>query len=261
MTNSVEKMPRKGAVKSSVPAMATPGDLMALAVLKDDADLDRLERLMIMQKEWEANEARKAFTASMADFRIEVPKITKNRTVRYSGKGGQTTSYNHADLAYMMEVIGPIVGKHGLSYTYRSAHPTKNSIKVTCILTHRDGHFTETSLEADYDNSGGKNTIQSLGSSSTYLKRYTLKLALGLAEADDDNDGADGSNEPEYIADDQKTTIILAIQEIEKLMGDNNDGKETKRFLNYLKIQNVDQLPKSRFSAAMTALNNRKAML
>ena len=38
----------------------TPSDLLALAV-KNNLDIEKLERLMIMQEKWEANQARKLF--------------------------------------------------------------------------------------------------------------------------------------------------------------------------------------------------------
>jgi hypothetical protein len=51
------------------------------------------------------------------------------------------------------------------------------------------GHKIETSIEAGSDTSGSKNAIQAIGSTISYLKRYTLENVLGLS-ADEDNDGA-----------------------------------------------------------------------
>jgi hypothetical protein len=41
--------------------------------------------------------------------------------------------------------------------------------------------------------SGSKNAIQAIGSAVTYLQRYTLLSATGLAAKNGDNDGADAS--------------------------------------------------------------------
>lgn len=62
-------------------------------------------------------------------------------------------------------------------------------VTVTCIISHRDGHFEENTLSAGRDESGNKNSIQAVGSTLTYLQRMTLKASLGLAASDDD-DGA-----------------------------------------------------------------------
>ena len=70
---------------------------------------------------------------------------------------------------------------------------------MTCILTHDMGHSEETSLEGSADNSGSKNSIQAIGSSVTYLERYSLLAATGLAVKNADNDGA-GTWEPLTVA-------------------------------------------------------------
>ena len=50
-------------------------------------------------------------------------------------------------------------------------------VRVTCVMSHRDGYSEETSLQSGVDASGNKNSIQAIGSAITYLQRYTLKAA------------------------------------------------------------------------------------
>lgn len=57
----------RGASVVSRPA-PTPMDLLSIA-MDQGADLDRLERLMMMQERWEANEARKAYLSAFAAFK------------------------------------------------------------------------------------------------------------------------------------------------------------------------------------------------
>jgi len=64
-----------------------------------------------------------------------------------------------------------------------------SKMKVTCILSHIDGHSETTTMEGGLDNSGAKNDIQQKGSTHTYLQRYTLIGVLGLSTSDDDKDG------------------------------------------------------------------------
>ena len=111
---------------------------------------------------------------------------------RYSamtpGLGGET-SYQHEDLGEIARVVAPILAKHGLSYRFRTTSEINQPVSVTCIVSHRAGHTEDNTLVAGADNSGKKNVIQAIGSTITYLQRYTLKAALGLAAATDD-DGA-----------------------------------------------------------------------
>jgi hypothetical protein len=58
---------------------------------------------------------------------------------------------------------------------------------VTCHVSHEKGHRESTSLTGPEDVSGGKNPIQTIGSTVTYLQRYTMVSALGLSTADQDD--------------------------------------------------------------------------
>ena len=48
---------------------------------------------------------------------------------------------------------------------------------MTCQITHELGHSESVEMTAPPDDSGGKNTIQSIASTKTYLERYTLLAA------------------------------------------------------------------------------------
>src|SRR6185295_16714658 len=109
--------------------------------------------------------------------------------------GGSRTNYKYEGFSDIAEHVDPILAKYGLSYRHRPKQDAK-VLTITCILAHRDGHSEETSLFASNDESGNKNSIQSVGSTATYLQRYTLKLALGLAAAKDDDGRKAGSDEP-----------------------------------------------------------------
>jgi len=168
----------------------TPMTLIEVA-LEQNADVEKLERLWELQQRWEANEAKKAFDAAMAGFRAECPSISKNATVSY---GNGRTSYKHATLDHIIETIKPTLSKFGLSHSWR-VDQKDGAIAVTCVVTHMQGHSEQTCMIGTPDTSGSKNAIQSIGSTTTYLQRYTLTSLLGLATGEDD-DGAQSSSEP-----------------------------------------------------------------
>lgn len=150
-------------------------------------DVDKFERLMMMKERLDAQRAERAFNAAIAAAKSEFPQIVKNRTVTAEdGSGGH--SYKHEDFAEIASKVDPVMGRHGLSYRFRSSQ-SGFKLTVTCIVSHSGGRSEETTLESAEDHSGEKNSIQAIGSAATYLQRYTLKLALGLAAATD-NDAA-----------------------------------------------------------------------
>lgn len=155
------------------------------------AGVDVLERLIALQERREASVARAEFDEAISAAKAEIPVIAKNRLVDFTGKSGVHTRYRHEDFAEVARTVDPVLGRHGLSYRFQTENDTK-SVKVTCVLSHRAGYSERTSLTADHDVSGNKNSIQAIGSTVTYLQRMTLKAALGLAASDDDDGKASG---------------------------------------------------------------------
>lgn len=172
----------------------TPMEILSNAV-DGGADVATLEKLLDLQQRWQADEARRAFDAAMSDAKAKMPKITKGREVDYTNDKGKRTNYRYEDLASIAETINPILSEHGLSYRFRTESPPNAPISVTCIISHRLGHSEENTLSAPRDEGAGKNSIQAIGSAVTYLQRYTLKAALGLAASYDD-DGRLAGGEP-----------------------------------------------------------------
>lgn len=151
-----------------------------------DINIDKLKNLMELYERRDAALARKSFDAAVADAKALIPPIVRNATGHNNKK--------YADLSAIAKVIDPILGQLGLSYRFRTQQADK--ISVTCILSHKDGHAEETTLCGPSDTTGNKNAIQAIGSTLTYLQRYSLVQMLGLAAAEDD-DGAKGGTKSE----------------------------------------------------------------
>jgi hypothetical protein len=175
-----------------VPMQARPVDPidpmnMIANALDHGAPIEMIEKLMGLQERWEANIARKAFEKAMAGACAEMPTLIKNRQVGFDSRGGGSrTAYKHEDLAEVVSTVAPILGKYGLSHRFETM-TEPNRITVTCVIAHELGHAIRNSLSAGADTSGNKNAIQAMGSTLTYLSRYALKAALGLAASVDDD--------------------------------------------------------------------------
>lgn len=167
------------------------GALMAIisrAATDPTLDVAKLQALLDVKKQWEADEARKAFVASLSAFKANPPAIAKNKRVRFESQKG-VTDYLHATLDNVCDIIGAALAKHGLSFRWETAQSDTGAIKVTCVLMHVLGHAERVSLVGSPDQSGGKNAIQAVGSTVTYLQRYTLLAATGMATGEQDDDG------------------------------------------------------------------------
>lgn len=237
--------------EASVPAVLTPMEMVGRAVASG-ASIEVVEKLMALHERWEANQARKAFDEAMAAAKAEIPVIFKSREVDFTSAKGRT-HYRYEDLAEIAKTVNPILGKHGLSYRFRTTSHANEPVTVTCIVSHRLGYSEENTLSAGRDDTGNKNSIQAVGSTITYLQRMTLKAALGLAaSADDDgrSSGGDDFETGELISNEQRDTILTLVDEV---------GGTADVFCKYFKIDSIAALPASQFNRAVKALEAKRA--
>lgn len=168
--------------------------LIEAAMAKPDFDVDKLERLMLVKDRLQAQEAKNAFVVAMAEFKRNPPEIFKDKQVTFTTTKG-TTSYKHATIGNVVEKIVAGLADHGFSHRWIPNRLPAGMISVTCVITHKLGHSEETTLEAGMDDSGGKNNIQAMISTKTYLERHSLLGATGLATMDqEDDDGRSGGS-------------------------------------------------------------------
>lgn len=164
---------------------ATPMSMLAVAVQKG-MDLETIKELRALQKEWEADEARKAFNHAFAEFKAEAVHVIKNKTV----DAGPLSGKKYAELFAVVNAITPALSRHGLSVAWKITKDEKDWIEVTCILKHALGHFESVSMGGCPDVGGAKSPIQARASTVSYLERYTVKAVCGVSEQGDDNDAS-----------------------------------------------------------------------
>jgi hypothetical protein len=251
---SALELHKEAAAPVPVAQAANPVMDMISQAIASGQPLEVIRELKNMAKEIAGDEARRAFDRALADAKAEIPVIRKNRRVGFEHKNGEgETNYSHEDLGEIARTIDPILGKHGLSYRFRSQQGD-GRVTVTCILSHRDGHSEEIQLSAAPDNSGKKNSIQQTGSAITYLQRYTLKMALGLAAAAAaDDDGQTSSAAPETITEQQAL-------DLEDLLTETANGRPNHRkaFLNFMKVEAVEQIKARDYRRAVDAINSTR---
>jgi hypothetical protein len=236
------------------PAFATPMNMLDRAIASG-APLDMVEKLMALVERKEANEARKAFDAAMAAAAAELPAIVKGKLVDFTSAKGRTR-YRYEGLDDVTEAVRPVLGKHGLSFRWR-LQEDEQRLTVTCRVAHADGYGEECTLSAPRDESGQKNLIQSKGSTITYLQRYTLKAALGLAAGVDDDGAASaaGAAPPPPAA---RITAEQAAQLTALVAACAKPDAVRAGLLDKVKAETVEQIPADLFERSLTWLRKVK---
>lgn len=219
----------------------SPAEMIRVAVA-GGADLEKLKGLLDLQIKWEENEARKAFHKAMSEFKANPPEIEKDRDVCFGN-----TKFSHASLANVVRTITKELSKHGLSASWRTAQ--NGTIAVTCKITHVLGHSEETTLSAPSDTSGSKNAIQAIGSTISYLERYSLLAVLGLATSEMDDDGK--ASEP--VINDKQLSMILDLLAAKEL--------PEKGLLDYMKVGKLEDIKAADYQKAINAIDVAKKVV
>lgn len=234
-----------------VPALVQQNSVVeriAMLAIDPAVSVEKMTALIDMRDRLEASAARKAFDLAISLAKSEIPPIIKDAHVGYDSRDTDKprTDYDHETLAQIAKTVDPILGKYGLSYRYRTEQ-TQGGVVVHCVLSHRDGHSETTTLASPIDTSGKKNPIQAIGSAVTYLQRYTIKAALGLAAAKRDDDGRTAGSGPTINAD-QFRQLSAALSEA---------GIPASDLTKFYGVEHLEELPGPNFGAAMALVRQR----
>ena len=219
--------------------------MLSRAIESPTTSVETLRELLAVRREYEADEARKAYHAAFARFKREPLTIVK-ATARTAGP---LTGIKYAELSAFTRVVAPAMAKHGLSSSWRLTIDKPDWIEVTCVVTHEGGHSESVSMGGPIDTGPGRSLIQSRASSVKYLERYTLQAITGLAEQGDDDDAAGSQAQAATLDEEQIANIEALITEI---------GIDRYKFLEFCKADSVSSIPQYKYKKAIQALEDRR---
>ena len=152
----------------------------------------------------------------------------------------------YADLASVRDAIHVALAKHGLATT-QTMSCGDETFTLRTTLMHKSGQW----IASDYPLPMNAKP-QELGSALTYARRYSLTSIVGIsADDDDDAEGAEkaGNGPAKTITEDQAGELQALIEDV---------GADRDKFLKYLAIKKLTDLPASAFANAVSALNAKR---
>lgn len=234
--NAIEAVPVDKLPAAQTPAPNPVMDMIRQAVAAGQP-LDVIRELKALSTELAQEEAQRAFDKAIAAAKAEIKPVVRTE----KGHNG-----NYADLAAIADAVDPILSRYGLNYRHRTAQG-QSGLTVTCILSHELGHREETTITAAADTSGNKNSIQAIGSTQTYLMRYTLVAALGLSTTKDDDGAAAGLGE------------LISLEQVEQLQALLTETQsDVAKFCQVMRVESLAGIPAKRFPDAVAKLNAKK---
>lgn len=187
---AVNEQPQKVAVVQT--ESATIMAIIQQVATNPAADIDKMERLMVMHQQHQDRLAKQAFDAAMAEMQKKLPVIRERGAIRDKFKNVQSTYALWEDIN---EELKPVLAKFGFALSFRIPR-NAGGVEVEGVLSHRDGHRETTSILLPVDATGSKNPVQSVASSVSYGKRYTAGALLNFTTTGEDDDGQGANQKP-----------------------------------------------------------------
>lgn len=173
--------------------------------------------------------------------------------------------HDYADLSDMLKVARPLLRKHGLSVSQLVGN-AEDRVTVESVLMHKSGEWMSSTISVPVvAASNAMNSLQSIGSSITYARRYALGALLSFTKGDDDTDG-NAVHHQEQKKSTYKPPVVPKPIESEFIDSDQKFRIETLAFeagvtipdlLGKLKIKNLAELAKDRYEGVMNRLQDK----
>jgi hypothetical protein len=165
--------------------------VISRAATDTNVDIGKMERLLDMQERVMAKDAEMAFYSDMSELQDEMPTIKKEGAITVNG----SVRSRYARFEDILGQTKHLLKKYGFSVAFKSNF-VEGQLEITGTLSHRQGHHESTTMRLPFDDSGAKNSVQQIGSSVSYGKRYVycMLLNINITEDDDDGNAADPKN-------------------------------------------------------------------
>jgi hypothetical protein len=217
-------------------------DTIARAARDPSIDVAKLERLLAIQERLVTEQRRTAFMAALSRLQARLPQIAKSGTI--TDRDGAVRN-RYAKVEDIDTIIRPICAEEGFSFSFDS-QPKPPGVEYSCTMSHRDGHAETKTLNLPIDNGAGRNAVQSIGSTTSYAKRYLLSMHLNLVTRDEDDDGNAHGAEP--VTAEQAAHLRAEILRV---------GANEARFLNWIAAGSIEEIRAANYSRACKFLEEK----
>jgi ERF superfamily len=239
---------RQPSALSSESSSSTVLALIERIALDPRADVEKLERMMAMYERLKTREAELAYNEAKGWIlkKLAGIKIVKSRSVLHEiekrkPQKGTFEAFKYAPLEDIDKHLRPLLAEEDMDLSYSNEPAEGGSILIRGRLKHLpSGHYEDSFMLAPPDTTGGKSSVQAVGSTNSFLRRYIACNIFNIVVVGDDDDGTGGT-----IDEDQTKAILDLIQK----------AKVGPKFLKYMKAQSIEE--SGSLEAAVATIANR----
>jgi hypothetical protein len=221
-----------------------PSDLLSViaqAAIDPRCDVEKMERLMAMQRQVEEDRRKIVFMSALSRLQAEIPQIDKLGRVVVKGNLRST----FAKIEDIDSVVRPLCAKYGFAFSDDVKAIDGKTLEITCKLSHEDGHSETKSVPLPIDFNEYRTGSQSVMATITLAKRHLRKMHLNIVEKDADTDG----NENEPITDEQARDI--------RTMLTDTKSDEAKFLALIAGVDKIESIPARDYKRVMNALETK----
>ena len=176
--------------------------MMREAMTNPAVDASKAREMLMLIREVENDERQAQFNTDKGNAIRAMPAIFKR---------GASDKHRYAKFEDMHRAVMPVLARHNLTLDFRIGNDG-NNITVQPLIRHDNGFVEEGGvMKGPADTGPGRSAIQSIGSASSYLKRYSMKAMLNLIEDGEDDDGM-GVARPDYQLNNRQESLIVDAQ-------------------------------------------------
>jgi ERF superfamily len=166
-------------------------DLIVRAATDATFDTEKMLIVLQMNERIQDRNAKAAFDSDFTMMQDELPMITRDGQIKIPAKDGKSARVQgrYAKFETINDVVKPILSKYSFAISFRTK-VLDTKITIIGCLRHAGGHSEESDITLPPDVSGGKNSVQAIGSTISYGKRYMMTALLNITTEGEDDDGA-----------------------------------------------------------------------
>jgi hypothetical protein len=247
MNAKQEIIPASGQVPAATTVQSESSALILMierVAMNPEADMDKLERLLLMKERMFEQRAEQEFNAAMSEAQAEMGLISVD------AKNPQTKS-KYATYGKIDQAIRPIYTKHGFAVSFDTGSDAPAEyVRVMARVSHRSGFARTYHADMPADGKGAKGgdvmtKTHAAGAAMSYGMRYLLKMIFNVAIGEDDKDGNELQSDAKPITEDQ----VMQLRDLLEA-----HGRDEKRFLAHIKLESLSDIYVDKFAAAVAII-------
>lgn len=114
---------------------------------------------------------------ALSKVQAEIESVNKDK---------QGYGYKYADLGSCLQAVKKPLRNNGLSISQLGTCDDTNKQMLVTLLMHESGQWLKSIFSVESVELKQCNSLQNLGASLTYMRRYALSAIIGLTQEDDD---------------------------------------------------------------------------